>query len=93
VISDQYATRSVLTEDGGTYVGVVLPSASDKLKLLQSDGKILILDQSNVEEILPNRVSSMPEGLLNPLSLDQIADLFAYMMAMPEEVELANRPK
>ncbi len=91
VISDQYATRSVLTEDGGTYVGVVLPSADDKLKLLQNDGKIMTLDQDNVEEILPNRISSMPEGLLNTLTLEQIADLFAYLMATPE-VELANRP-
>lgn len=91
VISDQYATRTVLTEDGGTYAGVVMPGEEHELNLLQSDGKILRLERSNVEEILPNRVSSMPEGLLNSLTLDQIADLFAYLMATPD-LEVATRP-
>ncbi len=90
VISDQYATRTVLTEDGGTYAGVVMPGGVDELHLLQSDGTILRLEESNVEEILPNRISSMPEGLLNSLTLDQIADLFAYLMDTPE-LEVANR--
>jgi hypothetical protein len=82
----------VLTADGGTYVGVIVPSGDNQLHLLQADGKLLKLDQADVEETLPNRISAMPEGLLNSLTLDQIADLFAYLMAAPE-VEVANRPQ
>ena len=47
VISDQYATKTVLTEDGGTYSGMVMPGGDDELNLLQSDGSILKLEKNN----------------------------------------------
>ena len=31
----------------------------------------------------PSRVSVMPEGLLNPLSLEEVADLIAYLNTTP----------
>jgi hypothetical protein len=33
----------------------------------------------------------MPEGLLNPLTLEQVADLFAYLMKA-SEADVAGRP-
>jgi hypothetical protein len=31
-----------------------------------------------------SKTSAMPEGLLNKLTLEQVADLFAYLMKAPE---------
>ena len=90
VISDQYASKTVLTDDGGTVVGMVVPGDDTELLVLQPDGSTIAVHKSKVEEIVPNKTSSMPEGLLNSLTLEQIADLMAFMMATPQP-EVAGR--
>jgi hypothetical protein len=52
---------------------------------LQSDGQKVVLRADEIEEIQPSKVSTMPEGLANRLSLEQIGDLFAYLMSAPAE--------
>ena len=80
----------MLTDDGGTVVGMVVPGNEKELLILQSDGKTAAIHKSKIEDIVPNRTSSMPEGLLNSLTLDQIADLMAFLMETPEP-EVAER--
>jgi hypothetical protein len=38
------------------------------------------LAAAEIEEIEPSKQSAMPEGLLNSLTLEQVADLFAFLM-------------
>ena len=38
-----------------------------------------VLAHEEIEQILPSPVSSMPAGLLNSLTLEQVSDLFAYL--------------
>ncbi len=92
VISDQYASHTVITTDGKQLQGLVVPDGDGKIKLIPSQGDPKILAESDIDEILPNNTSAMPEGLLNNLSLEQIADLFAYLMNVPEPA-IATRPK
>ncbi len=79
IISDQYASKSVLTVDGRTVTGIVAPSGEDAIVVLQANGEKLRIANDDVEEIMPSKASSMPDGLFNTLSLEEIADLFAYM--------------
>ena len=90
VISDQYASTSVLTDDGGTVTGMVVPGGLKEILVLQPDGSTVAVHKSTIEEMVPNKTSSMPEGLLNSLSLEEIADLMAFLMAtsQPEVAEL-----
>ena len=53
--------------------------------MLQSNGEKVRLAKSDVEEMAPNVVSSMPEGLFNKLSLAEIADLVAYLYETPQD--------
>ena len=77
IISDQYASKQVVAS-GRTYTGMVVPN-SDGCSVLLSDGEKVELAEADIESIEPVRTSAMPDGLLNQLTLQQVADLFAYL--------------
>jgi putative heme-binding domain-containing protein len=79
IVSDQYATQAVVA-NGKTYTGVAARNADGSIVVLQADGQKAFLEAEDIEEVRPSSLSSMPEGLLNPLTLDQVADLFAFLM-------------
>ncbi len=88
-ISDQYASRVVLA-GGKTYAGLVAEHGSTVTVLL-STGKKIELSKADVDEIKPSNISAMPTGLLNPLTLEEVADLFAYLNAAATKSEIAKR--
>ncbi|MGD9634782.1 MAG: HEAT repeat domain-containing protein, partial [Pirellulales bacterium] len=79
VVSDQYASQMVIA-NGRTYTGIVAKQPDGSLTVLLSDGGKVTLAADEVEEIEPSKTSAMPENLLNPLTLEQVADLFAFLM-------------
>jgi putative heme-binding domain-containing protein len=79
VVSDQYASQ-IVEANGRTYSGMAARAADGSMTILQSDGQKVHLAAEDIEEVRPNKLSAMPEGLLNPLTLEQVADLFAYLM-------------
>jgi putative heme-binding domain-containing protein len=78
VISDQYAS-SVIVADGRTYVGMTARQGSEII-VLTAEGEKIRLQADDVESMEPNSQSAMPEGLLNTLTLDEVAHLMAYLM-------------
>jgi putative heme-binding domain-containing protein len=83
VISDQYASQTIVTTDGKSYTGLVAPNGDGALVVLQPNGEKVEIPESDVEEKSRSKTSAMPEGLLNTLTLDEIADLFAYLSNPP----------
>jgi putative heme-binding domain-containing protein len=81
VISDQYRMVQVVTTEGQVYIGMPVPGVKghDKLVLLLSDTTKLEIPKKRIEEQTPSKISVMPTGLLDPLSLAEIADLFAFL--------------
>jgi putative membrane-bound dehydrogenase-like protein len=79
VISDQYASKKIIAKDGRIYTGIVAPAGNDAISIVQRDASRVTLDDEEVEAIVPSKLSAMPAGLLNSLTLEEIADLFAYM--------------
>ena len=49
------------------------------MSVLLSDGEQIDLAHSTIEDIQLSRLSVMPTGLLNQLSLGEVADLFAFL--------------
>jgi putative heme-binding domain-containing protein len=84
VISDQYASKSVLRIDGRMVWGIVAPQADGSLTVLQSDATKVSIPKDDIDTITPIKKSAMPDGLLNTLTLEEIADLFAYLNQSPE---------
>ncbi len=83
VISDQYASKTVLTNDGRTFTGIVDPSRSDVVVILESNGEKREVPRDQIDEIVPSSKSAMPEGLFDELTLDEISDLFAFLSRPP----------
>ena len=83
VISDQYDAKIVVTLDGLTHTGIVGTGGEGELIVLQADGTKVPVREEDIEEILPSKVSAMPEGLLDSLSLKEVADLISFLEDTP----------
>jgi putative heme-binding domain-containing protein len=89
VISDQYASKTVTTVDGKTIVGIVAPAGDDAIVVLQANAQKVTIPKAHVDEIGPSKQSAMPDGLLNTLTMQDVADLFAYLSGLkqaPDEI-------
>ncbi len=81
VISDQYASKTIITDDGRSFTGIVGAAGSDSVVVLQSNGEKVTLEKDTIDEVAPSSMSAMPDKLFENLSLDEIADLFAFLRA------------
>ena len=79
VVSDQYRSKKVLTVDGEQLIGMLIKDSSGDYLLQDSDGQTIRISNDDIEKINPTDLSSMPDHLLDALSLDEILHLFAYI--------------
>jgi putative heme-binding domain-containing protein len=79
VISDQYASKTLLLADGRSLTGAVAPAVDGWVNVLQSSGEQVRIAENEIDEIVPSKLSIMPEGLVNILTRDEILDLIAYL--------------
>ncbi len=88
VVGKDYRMTKVLTSDGRTLSGLVVSRGAQSLTL-QTPTEQLILPNDEIEQTQETSLSPMPEGLLEPLSPNQIRDLIAYLMH-PTQVSLTK---
>jgi putative heme-binding domain-containing protein len=86
VISDQYRSSTILTQDGRSFIGLAAEQGGTITILLQ-DGSKTTIKASDVEARYASLVSVMPEKLLDELTKEEIADLFAYTESTPPDKE------
>jgi putative heme-binding domain-containing protein len=79
IVPDQYLTYSIITTDGRTFTGIIGKAEGNNVAVLQADGTKVTIDRKEIEESLLRKESAMPQGTLDRLSKQEIADLFAYM--------------
>src|SRR5262245_44846823 len=79
VISDQYASKTVLTVDGRQFTGIVGEAGPEAIMVFQSTGERVRIGRGAIEKMVTSKVSAMPEGLLNELTLQEITDLVEYL--------------
>lgn len=78
VISDQYRSSQISTLDGRTFIGLAV-EMGDNITILLNDGSKSTIKKSDVESKIASLVSVMPEKLLDELTVEEIADLFAFL--------------
>jgi len=83
VISDQYRSSTIITKKGVTITGLAAPQG-DTVTVLQSDGTKVTLQKGEIEQQIASLISVMPEKLLDALTKQEIADLFAFMESEPK---------
>ena len=82
VISDQYRSTTLVTVKGQRLEGLAAVQG-DTITLLQSNGEKVTLRKKDVDQQYASLVSVMPEKLLDVLSKQEIADLFAFLESDP----------
>lgn len=78
-IADDYSSNSVATKDGRVFTGVVNQAAA-QVTVLQANGEKIALTRKDIDRISPQRLSSMPDKLLDTLSDQEIVDLCAFLL-------------
>lgn len=78
-IREGYETLLAATRDGRLVTGFVVDKDNQVLVLRGADGQTVTLPQKQIEELVPQKKSLMPEGLLKALTDQQVRDLFAYL--------------
>ncbi len=79
VISDQYRSKTILTNDGQQYTGMAIAHADGSYVVLDSEGQRIKIAADIVDEVKDNDTSSMPANLLDGLDKQEISSLFAYL--------------
>jgi putative heme-binding domain-containing protein len=90
-VSDQYASKSVRTTDGKIIAGLVVLDERGNATVRTPSLETVTVPSDEIDEIAPTTISSMPEGLFDPLTREEIADLFAYL-AKPPVTNVARQP-
>ncbi len=84
VISDQYASKKVLTTRGQVYTGILVKTPSGVIVRTNQEKEVQI-PQDEIEEIMPSKLSAMPSGLLDSLTPTEIRNLLCYFGYVPQE--------
>ena len=79
-ISDRYQAKTILTVDGRLMNGIARQQADESYLVWLDNGRSVTVTLSEVEELKDSKRSTMPEGLLDSLTVPEINDLFAYLL-------------
>ena len=83
VVAANYRVTMYRTTDGQILTGVAV-SQNDREVTLQTAQSRIVLPTIDIESQKPSELSLMPEGLLDPLTDAERADLFNYLMSDPQ---------
>ncbi len=77
-VGKDYTLTTVATTDGRLIAGIVREQIALGL-VIQTASERITVPREDVEAIKPSNASMMPEGQLDPLTPQEIRDLFAYL--------------
>lgn len=83
VISDQYQSSLVLTQQGEVFAGRIIGEDAAKITIRTDPfaKELVTVLKKDIEERQKSPVSEMPQGLINTLTKDEILDMVAYLRA------------
>jgi len=74
-----FRTTSFLMEDGRVVVGLVVEESAEATRVVESNGKALILDPDAVEQRRDNGRSLMPGNMHEVLTREELGDLIGFI--------------
>lgn len=78
-LREGFETVLIVTADGRTLNGFLIDQDSQVVVLRGIDGQSVTIARDQIDELVPQRKSLMPEGLLKEITEQQVRDLFAYL--------------
>ena len=83
-INKEYQTQQILLDDGRLLTGLVVEETDEQLRLvanLLKPDKFVTIIKDSIEQRRPAEVSSMPAGLLDTFTPEEIFDLVAFLQS------------
>lgn len=79
VIRPEFVNHILEANDGRLLTGLLAESTPQQVTILDAKGERTSVPKSEIKDLRPSDVSLMPEELLDPLSFEEIQDLFRYL--------------
>jgi putative membrane-bound dehydrogenase-like protein len=79
----KFLSYQAQTDGGRTVTGIIQNETATSVTLRRLDGTSETISRANLESLRTTGVSYMPEGFEKHLSLAEMADLIAYLLATP----------
>jgi putative heme-binding domain-containing protein len=89
VVGQPYYVRFVTLKNGRVETGLLAAEDSRSITLKAENDALIVLQKADVEEVVVQEKSLMPEGLNNNMSAQDFRDLVRYIMANPFLTEVA----
>jgi putative heme-binding domain-containing protein len=84
-IDAKWVGHTLVTSEGAVLTGMLRQRTEDHIMLRDAQGKDHTIPTTDVEEIVAQQKSLMPELLVQDLTADQLADLLAFLESLTEE--------
>jgi putative heme-binding domain-containing protein len=81
-IDPKFASYLAETDDGRTFLGLLVSKDAKEVVLRDTQGQVIRLSTAKVTALEASKKSLMPEGLLRELTIQQAADLIAYLESL-----------
>ena len=79
LIEPKYVTHLVETDDGRILTGLLLSKDDNEVVLKDAQDKVSRIPTKQIEQLVPQRQSLMPDLLFRDMTAQQVADLLAYL--------------
>jgi quinoprotein glucose dehydrogenase len=84
-IAQGYETIVLTLSNGKTMTGVFKGESAEAINLSDAEGKALTILKKDIDERFFSPVSTMPNGLSDGMTLQDFADVVAFLEARREE--------
>ena len=81
-LNEEYPTVTIVLKSGKSLTGILAASAADALAIVSSTGIREEFSRTDVETIVNQKISNMPEAMLEPLNEDEIMSLIAFLSSV-----------
>ncbi|MCH8829928.1 MAG: c-type cytochrome, partial [Planctomycetes bacterium] len=81
-IEPKYLSYLVETKRGRVLTGLLVSRSAQEIVLKDNKLKLIRIPAANVETIVPQRKSIMPELLLQEMTAEQVADLLTFLASL-----------
>ena len=75
-----FRTTLIQTEDGATESGLIRQETETSIRLIDPQGKELLIDKNQVEQRQPSPLSLMPGNLVSDLPRREFVNLIGYLL-------------
>jgi putative heme-binding domain-containing protein len=86
-----FLSYNIVTLSGKVLTGMIASETAGSLTLRRAEGKEDVVLRDNIEEMISTGLSLMPEGLEKEITVEQMADLLAFVKAInPATAQATN---